>query len=145
MRDIYAKLPAEHEEDHEYDVCGKLAESMYGTPDAAQSWQRKRAETVQELGLSRGQVSLYHFYHQQRDVCKLVHGGDFDCGGHYRHLRATSMHMAAKFKVKVAPTGRNDRNELRVLNRAAASSGRKEVFFTMAATVTLTNPSTRQD
>ena len=35
-RDIYVRLPAE---DHQEGMCGKLIKAMYGTRDAASSWE----------------------------------------------------------------------------------------------------------
>lgn len=38
-------------------LCGKLVDAMYGARDAAQTRQRKRHETVQELRFKVGTVS----------------------------------------------------------------------------------------
>lgn len=110
------KLPAEDQDTREHDMCVKLVAAMYGTGDAAQSWQRKCAETVHSSGFPTLEVSPCHFYHRKRGVCGVVHGGGC-LRGISRHLERIATHKSSKFNAKVASMFQSDWNELRVLDR----------------------------
>ena len=50
-RTVYVKLPME---DHEDGKCGKLIKAMYGTRDAAQTWEIEYVEFMEGIGFKRG-------------------------------------------------------------------------------------------
>ena len=92
-RDVYVRLPAEDQAPGEEHLCGKLVKAMYGTRDAAQNWQKKCSEVVQELGFRVGRVSPCHFYHAESGTCGMVHGDDFVFVGRRNFLKGVSKHM----------------------------------------------------
>lgn len=116
VRDIYAKLPAEGQEDHEYDMYVKLVKPMYGT--SGTNIGNKCPYAVQELGIGTSMMSRCRFYHQKCGVCGLVHRDDFVFICTDRHFKTMFTHMAAKLRVKWAVIGRTVGNELRVLSRS---------------------------
>ena len=64
-------------EDAEPGMCGKLLQSLYGTRDAAQNWERAYGEFMEEIGFHRGKASPCIFRHADRDLRVVVHGDDF--------------------------------------------------------------------
>lgn len=72
------------------------------------------------MGFVTGKVSPGHFYPDKWGVCGLVHGADFVSVGRDGRLNKIARRMSNKFKANVITTGRNDRNELRVLKRRIA-------------------------
>jgi len=57
---VYVKLP---EEDNEEGKCGRLIKAMYGTRDAAQSWEFEYVEFMEGIGFRRGQSPPCIFWH----------------------------------------------------------------------------------
>ena len=47
---VYVKLPVE---DKEGGMCGKLIKAMYGTRDAAQTWECEYVEFMEGIGFRR--------------------------------------------------------------------------------------------
>lgn len=95
----------------------KLNKAMYGARDVAQNCQRERSEAVQALGLTIGMVSPRHSYHSKRNVCRNIYGCDFVFVGSDGHLALIGEHMGGAVKVRIAITGRSNRNQLRMLSR----------------------------
>lgn len=71
---VCMRLTDEDHETHEHDMCGKLVGAMYSTHDAAQIWQRKCAETLEELGATTAKAS--HATSTTRSGTCVVHRDD---------------------------------------------------------------------
>lgn len=143
-RDIYVKLPAEHQEYHEHHLREKLLKAMYNASGAAQSWQCAWPDIAQPLGFSTGRTSPC-LHHSKCGVCGLGHGDDLVFAGHDTHLKNIAAHMAAKFKVKVPTKGRNDKSEFRWLSRTTWPGRRQEEYCTKTAASRLNDSSTKWD
>ena len=75
-RDVYIELP---KEDPEYGKgkLGKLKLCLYGTRDAAKSWQETLSSHSESIGFQRGVGHPCVFWHPARKVKTLVHGDDY--------------------------------------------------------------------
>lgn len=122
-RDIHVKLPPEDQEPGEEHLCGKLVQVMYGTRDAAQSWQTICPEIDTELGSSTGKSWSCHLYYGTWQVCGIVPGDDFVPAGRKDYLKKSSEYMATKVKIKVGLSlmGQDETNVLRVLSIVSRS------------------------
>ncbi len=98
-REVYVELSAE---DHEESVCGLLKRAMYGTRDAAKSWEAEDTEMLQEAVFSQGNYSARVFYHEQKKIRIVVYGDDFTVPGGSKELdwlrEAIQKRMEVKFK-----------------------------------------------
>ena len=56
-RRVFAELPEEDGGGPGSQRCGMLKNSLYGTRDAAQNWERELGEFLEEVGLHRGKAS----------------------------------------------------------------------------------------
>lgn len=75
-RDCYVVIPDEDDRAGP-GPCGKLNYSMYGTREAATSWEDHYSDWLLSLGFRRGRASICVFWHPGRDICTVVHGDDF--------------------------------------------------------------------
>ena len=50
---------------------------MYGIQDAANIWQKHYTRVLEEAGFTRGRSNGAVFYHKEKGIRVLVHGGDF--------------------------------------------------------------------
>lgn len=75
-RDIYVRLLVEDQREGEEHMCVQHMKAMCGTRAVAQHLQRKRSQTVWELGIVTGKVSPCRLCHDKWQVCGLVHGDD---------------------------------------------------------------------
>ncbi len=82
-REMYVDLPRE---DHEEGMCGKLGKAMYGTRDAAQSWEVDYAEMMKEAKFKQGAYSMCVFCREERNIRAAIHGDDFTVNGRSAHL-----------------------------------------------------------
>lgn len=54
---------------------------VYGARRAADGWHSRYPETLEEIGLARGQSSARVFWHPKRCMMSSVHGDDFTTAG----------------------------------------------------------------
>lgn len=92
-RRLFIELPEEEHADigDVGDYVG-LLKRMYGTVDAAASWQANYSEPLKKHGFTRGASNPALMYHPQRDIRLPVHGDDFmvempsDCGAWFESI-----------------------------------------------------------
>ena len=75
-RVIYIELPKEDPEAHP-DYLGRLRLCLYGTRDAALTWQQTLSDHLIECGFVRGVGHPSVFHHVQKKIWTLVHGDDY--------------------------------------------------------------------
>ena len=75
-RRVYIELPEEDGGGPGSRKCGLLRESLYGTRDAAQNWERELGGFLEEIGLRRGQASTCLNAEEARGISASVHGDD---------------------------------------------------------------------
>ncbi len=107
-RNAYVDLPWE---DYPEEICGKLKKAMYGTRDAAPSWELRYTETTVEAGLTQGSYSS-----------RVVRQGEEYSGGCARSLTLWVSCIYAKFKSRLQ---RRRLGSVRILSRivTVASGG----------------------
>ena len=71
---VYVKLP---EEDYEEGKCGKLSKAMYGTRDAARSWEWEYVELMEGIGFRRDNSTTCIFWQESKGIKAVIHGDDF--------------------------------------------------------------------
>jgi len=94
---VYVKLP---EEDNEEGQCGRLIQVMYGTRDAAQTWECEYVEFMEGIGFRRGQSTPCIFWHKEKGIRAVIHGDDFTLLGNEVALDWFRERIKAKFEVK---------------------------------------------
>jgi hypothetical protein len=116
-RAVNVRLPAE---DATQGMCGILKKAMYGTRDAAYTWECERVEFMKDAGFMQGRASPCVFYHSEKNVRVVVHGHDFAAAGLGRKLdwfrKMIQKKFDAKFKARLGEGHADDRS-VRVLNR----------------------------
>ena len=71
-RDVFIELPEEDPESGG-DTVGKLRLCLYGTRDAAKSWQETLSRHLETIGFKQGRGHPSVFHHPQRGIKALVH------------------------------------------------------------------------
>ena len=117
-RDIYVELPAE-DPDAGPDVLGKLELCLYGTRDAAKSWQETLSAQLISVGFVRGVGHPSVFHHVERDIMTLVHGDDYFSSGLQANLDWLEGELAASYEIQTQKIGAGEGcvQEGKVLNR----------------------------
>ncbi len=117
-RDVFIELPDEEPMKKEGKI-GKLRVSLYGTRDAALNWQSAYSSHLQNIGFKQCKYSPCIFYHEQKDLCTMVHGDDYVTTGGEKELQWLSKELAKIFDVKTTIIGPGDEQhkEAKVLNR----------------------------
>ena len=59
------------------EIVGRLQKSFYGTSDAAANFQKEFKKFMREQGFVVGAYNISIFYHRQRGLRVMVHGGRF--------------------------------------------------------------------
>ena len=80
---MYFKLPPE---DHTDGMCGLVEKSMYGTRDAAQSWEIEYSQFMNNVGFKRGPGMPCVLYQPLRNLRIVMHADDFTALGHESQL-----------------------------------------------------------
>ena len=114
---MFVQLPDEDDlEGH----CGRLQVSMYGTRDAAASWEAEYTQGLIEDGFSPSIATPCSFYNEEQDIRCVVHGDDFTFLGTDGALTWIQKSMQACYEVKVrgrlGPQPKDDKI-IRILNR----------------------------
>lgn len=73
--DVYVELP--EEAGVRSDECGKLLYWLYGCRRAGQAWEDHYSKVLMDSGFQRAVTSPVAFYHPDREMWAVVHGGDF--------------------------------------------------------------------
>ena len=116
-RDIYIRRP---EEDRQEGMCGKLVKAMYGTRDAASSWERAYTDFMIKCGFDVGRISPCLFWHPSKELIVEIHGDDFTNIGSEEHLEWFKLEISKTFefkhKARLGPDQGDDKS-VRILNR----------------------------
>ena len=117
VRDVYADLP---EQDAAEGMCGKLVYAIYGTRDAAQNWEREYESAFLALGFTQGISIPCVFYHSERDIRTVVHGGDFTSISDDAQLKWLASELRKRYELRLratlGPDPRDDQT-VRIVNR----------------------------
>ena len=79
-RNLFIELPNEDPR-KSADVVGRLKLCLYGTRDAAKSWQRTLTDHLLKIGFTKGRGHVSVFHHAARGIKTLVHGDDYCSAG----------------------------------------------------------------
>ena len=117
-RDLYIDLPAE-DPAAGTGMLGKLKLCLYGTRDAAKSWQETLSAQLVDCGFKRGVGHPSVFVHTSRDIITLVHGDDYVSAGSDVDLEWLRVQLEAAYDIKTQLLGLRPGYERqgKVLNR----------------------------
>ena len=117
-RDIYIEVPTE-DPDAGPNVLGKLKLCLYGTRDAAKSWQETLSAQLISIGFTRGVGYPSVFHHAKRDILTLVHGDDYFSSGMQNDLDWLEGELASAYEIQTQKIGAGSgcEREGKVLNR----------------------------
>ena len=73
---------------------------MYGTRDAALNWECEYTEFTVACGFVAGIPTPCVFYHAEKDLRVVIHGGDVTLGGWEGDLDWFTEQISNKFEVK---------------------------------------------
>ena len=102
-------------------MCGLLRKHMYGTRAAADRWQQEFSGFLKSIGVEQGEASPCVFVMKSHNLATSVHGDDFTTVGPKAELELLEADLGSKYEFRkggcLGP-GRDDANEILVLNRA---------------------------
>jgi hypothetical protein len=114
-REVYVELPPEAGYGRGY--VGLLNKAMYGTRDAAQSWEQTYGEALEQMGFTKGLTSPCVAWCAKRNLAVCVHGDDFFAAGSDQELNWLEKDLFNRFEGKAKGVLRKAGDELRLLNR----------------------------
>jgi hypothetical protein len=114
-REVYVELPPEAGYGRGY--VGLLNKAMYGTRDAAQSWEQTYGEALEQMGFTKGLTSPCVAWCAKRNLAVCVHGDDFFAAGSDQELNWLEKDLFSRFEGKAKGVLRKAGDELRLLNR----------------------------
>ena len=117
-RQVFVELPAEDCAEGG-DMVGELNYSMYGTRGAAQNWSEECAQTMINIGFTRGKASPCTFYHKDRSLRTYIHGDDFVTAGRDHDLKWLKTQIEKRYEIKTETLGpeSQDQQQVKILNR----------------------------
>ena len=128
-RAIYVTLP---EEDKEEGMCGKLIKAMYGTRDAANTWEYAYTEFMNKEGFSVGKITPCLFWHKEKQLVVEEHGDVFTNIGSEDKLQwfldIINTIFEVKHKARLGPDT-NDDKHVRILNRIITWCDKEGVHY----------------
>lgn len=79
IRNICMELPEEDmtEQDKFDDAVGHFLTSLFGTRDAANTWQEEGARFMLKVGFERGKYNPCLYFNEVQNIKTLVHGDNF--------------------------------------------------------------------
>jgi len=115
QRELFIRLPAE-----DGGGCARLLRSLYGTQDAASTWQSDWTDQLGEDGWTTGLASPAVIFRQKDEGRGLVHGDDFMVLGDEVTLREVDAKLKERYDLKCGGFlggGADDVREVVFLNR----------------------------
>ena len=120
-RRVFVELPPEDYQPGDEHVCGLLQYSLYGTRDAAQSWEEELASTLSDLKLTRGSACpcAWRGCIKEEDIVATVHGDDITIGGERSAVELLIKMTSKRYEIKKQVIGEDPDIEKsgRILNR----------------------------
>jgi len=121
LRDVYVELDEKDKEGDDDDMVGKLNFAMYGTRDAASSWEACYTKVLVDGGFAQGAFSPCVF--RRGEAVVTVHGDDFTMTGPDDDIDYTKKLLEKAFEIKVQQLCPDDvGGELIVLNRRVTAT-----------------------
>ena len=117
QRPVLIRLPVEDRVGTDAGKVGLMKRSMYGTRDAASSWERDRQEHVKNWGFQLGLSSKNLFHDKEDRVSGLTHGDDFVLTGPTKKLMEFERKMTNVFTIKAKIIGYGSPKSIKTLNR----------------------------
>ena len=98
---------------------GKPRLCLYGTRDAAKSWQETLSAHLVSVGFSRGRGHPSVFHHKERGIKAMVHGDDYVASGSSKSLEWFKTELEKAYEIKTQHIGcaKGRPREGKVLNR----------------------------
>jgi len=116
LRDVFVELDKRDKMKGEENMVGKLQFAMYGTRDAASSWEACYTQCLVEGGFVQGKSNPCVFV--KGEVMMTVHGDDFTFTGPSRGVDEARVLLSNKFEVKTQQLNPGDiGEEMIILNR----------------------------
>ena len=122
---LFMEMPAEDPEAAEGEV-GWLNASLFGTRDAARSWEDPLSEHLEQNDFIRGKGYPSAFHDRHRRIMVFVHGGDYVSAGPAHGLRCPRGEFERRYKLKsqVLDGESADGDGVKVLNRMIRHTSR---------------------
>ena len=98
-RDLFVEIPDEDPR-KKPGLVGRLKLCLYGTRDAAKSWQRTLTDHLEGIGFKRGRGHISVFHHPERGIKTLVHGDDYFSGGKRADLDWLQSELEKAYELK---------------------------------------------
>ena len=117
-RDLFVEIPDEDPR-KKPGLVGRLKLCLYGTRDAAKSWQKTLTEHLVKIGFKRGRGHISVFHHPERGIKTLVHGDDYCSAGKRTDLDwlQAELEKAYELKTQRVSSRQGASVEGKVLNR----------------------------
>ena len=117
-RDLFVELPDEDLR-KKPGLIGRLKLCLYGTRDAAKSWQATLTEHLLKIGFKKGRGHVSVFHHPERGIKTLVHGDDYCSAGKRADLdwMQAELEKAYELKTQRVSSWKDCTVEGKVLNR----------------------------
>ena len=87
------------------DLVGKLRLCLYGTRDAAKSWQETLSAHLVSVGFSRGRGHPSVFHHKEYGIKAMVHGDDYVASGSSKSLECFKTELEKAYEIKTQHIG----------------------------------------
>ena len=110
------RLPVEDRIVTDAGKVGLMKKSMYGTRDAASSWERDWQEHARNWGFKLGLSSKNLFHHKENRVSGLTHGDDFVLTGPTKKLEFERK-MTSVYPIKAKIISYGSPKSIKALNR----------------------------
>ena len=117
-RDVFIELP-EEDPHHGGNLVGKLRRCLYGTRDAAKSWQETLSTHLESVGFTRRRGHPSVSYHEGKGIKALFHGDDYVCSGSVSSFECSQKELEKPYEIQTQHIGsaKGRPREGKVLNR----------------------------
>ena len=100
-----------------YEKIGLLKKSMYGTRDAASTWERDWQGHLESWGCELGRSSRNLFRNKKKKTSGLTHGDDVVVTGTKGSLSELKMQLESVYPIKAIIIGAGSTKSIKSLNR----------------------------
>ena len=113
----FVKLPDYCDLDTRTRCCGRLRRCLYGTRQAARSWQRETEKGLRAAGMVMGKMSTCSFKSLCGKLIGVVHGDDILLSGPRSLVDAVRKSLCCKTREQMMGAGPTDVSEMVMPNR----------------------------